>query len=118
MPTNWDLDNVSAQVQRIREALLQRHEIYDEDSVPAEEERAVNIAARHARVNAHWGLTSEIPVVGPVIVLARRALRIGLRWYINPIVEQQNQFNDSVVRALNQLEADIERLKQTRDQSA
>ncbi len=118
MSTDNDMQRVTEQVQRIRQALLAHHGIEDESEVPAGEERAVSAAARHARVNAHWGLTSEVPVFGPFIVLIRRTLRIALRWYINPIVEQQNQFNDSVVRALNQLEADIEHMKQPVDRSS
>jgi hypothetical protein len=65
---------------------------------------SVRDAADLARISAHLPLQSQVPVIGGVIVLAQRILRLGLRWYINPIVEQQNAFNDSVVRALTELE--------------
>ncbi|MEX2425200.1 MAG: hypothetical protein WD401_00395 [Thermomicrobiaceae bacterium] len=65
---------------------------------------SIRDAADLASVSAHFPLQSTLPVVGPVIVLAQRIIRLGLRWYINPIVEQQNAFNDSVVRALTELE--------------
>jgi hypothetical protein len=38
-------------------------------------------------------------------------VRLLLRWYINPIVDQQNDFNAAVVRALAELSAEVERLK-------
>jgi hypothetical protein len=66
---------------------------------------------RLATVNAHWGIASDLPVVGRFLVLFRRILRIGLRWYINPIVDQQNAFNDAVVRALHDLQTENEKLR-------
>lgn len=71
---------------------------------------ALERAQRHAAISAHWGLASSIPVAGPLIVLAQRALRIALRWYVNPIVEQQNAFNDATVAALFELEMENQRL--------
>jgi hypothetical protein len=38
-------------------------------------------------------------------------MRIGLRWYINPIVEQQNLFNEAAVTALYDLQLENERLR-------
>jgi DNA-directed RNA polymerase subunit K/omega len=67
---------------------------------------AVEEAARLSVVNAHWGIASDLPIIGPILVLARRAARLALRWYINPIVEQQNAFNEAVVRALYELETE------------
>jgi hypothetical protein len=38
--------------------------------------------------------TSEVPVVGPVISLLRRAwVRVTSRWYVKRLVEQQNRYN-------------------------
>ncbi len=37
-------------------------------------------------------------------------MRIGLRWYINPIVDQINDFNEATVVALNALAARQEAL--------
>ena len=57
-----------------------------------------------ATVSAHFPLQSNIPVIGRIIVLVQRVIRLGLRWYINPIVEQQNAFNDAVARAVTEME--------------
>jgi hypothetical protein len=67
--------------------------------------------AQLARVSAHWGIASNAPLVGPLLVYWRRALRIMLRWYINPIVEQQNAFNQAVSRALFDLQSENEELR-------
>jgi hypothetical protein len=105
-------DGLEAQVDRIRAALLARHGYESGALLPAHAERSpIAEVERLARVSAHWGIASDLPVVGRPLVLFRRALRIFLRWYINPIVDQQNRFNDAVVRALNELNAQNEHLR-------
>ena len=47
---------------------------------------------RWSSVNAHLPLPARCPV-GMALALSRRTARYLLRWYINPIVEQQNRFN-------------------------
>jgi hypothetical protein len=74
-------------------------------------ERALSEARRLARVNAHWGVTSSWPVAGRIEILAKRAMRIAARWYINPIVEQQNEFNLAVLGALYEIEAELAALR-------
>lgn len=42
--------------------------------------------------------------VGPKLAaLAQKLIRRSLRWYINPLVDQQNKFNATVVRAIEEL---------------
>ena len=38
-----------------------------------------------------------------VVALVQKAIRRSLRWYINPIVEEQNRFNAAVATALDVL---------------
>jgi hypothetical protein len=100
-PTNAELREQAA---RIRAAVLARHV---DDGFGAELFDAARLddVNRLARVSAHWGIASDAPLIGPLVVLWRRALRIMLRWYINPLVEQQNAFNGAVARALFDLDA-------------
>jgi hypothetical protein len=77
----------------------------------ASSDTPLEVAARLATVNAHWGIASDLPVIGRPLVLLRRVQRILLRWYINPIVDQQNAFNDAVVRTLIDLDAENEHLR-------
>ena len=66
-------------------------------------------------VSAHLPMTWNSPV-GHVLAYARRLARLLLRWYINPIVEQQNLYNSAVARTLVELTAYADR--QTRDWEA
>jgi hypothetical protein len=107
-----DRKRVASQVERIRASVLRRHG-YDATSPMATDviESSVDEAARLSVVNAHWGIASDEPLVGPVLVVARRVMRLALRWYINPLVEQQNTFNEAVVRALHELRAENDDLR-------
>jgi hypothetical protein len=58
-----------------------------------------------AHISAHFPIMWTIPIVGRGLALVQRAMRIGLRWYINPIVDQINDFNEATITALNTLAA-------------
>lgn len=62
------------------------------------------------RLRAHWRAEAErwavvsahLPIeahgrLGAPVGIGRKALRFLLRWYINPIVEQQNRFNAALL---------------------
>jgi hypothetical protein len=53
-------------------------------------------------VSAHWPLQGRTRYER-AMVLVHKLVRRGLRWYINPIVEQQNGFNEAAARALRLL---------------
>ncbi len=61
-------------------------------------------------VSAHLPITWRVPGIGTALAYAQKATRVLLRWYINPIVEQQNRFNSAVARALVETTAYQERL--------
>jgi hypothetical protein len=104
--------SLEQRVQDIRRTVLARHGYTPDMPLPlAQSDSPVDESAGLARVNAHWGVVSDLPYVGRLLVLFRRAQRIVLRWYINPIVEQQNAFNDAAVRALYELRAENENLR-------
>jgi hypothetical protein len=98
---------LSAQVERIRTAIIARR------GGDIREERlssSIERVSQVARVDAHWGISDGSAYIGPAIVFVRRVQRLLLRWYINPIVDQQNAFNDAVVRALHDLQAENDAL--------
>ncbi|HEX2281476.1 MAG TPA: hypothetical protein VHG52_06910, partial [Thermomicrobiales bacterium] len=104
--------SVLDQERRLRAAILKRNGYSSEADVPRDERKnALADAAALAPLNAHWGIVSNVPVGGRLIVLIKRVMRIGLRWYINPIVDQQNAFNDAAVRAMYALQAENDRLR-------
>jgi hypothetical protein len=53
-------------------------------------------------VSAHWPLIGKT-IPERIVALINKLVRRYLRWYINPIVEQQNAYNDVVARTLRQL---------------
>lgn len=53
------------------------------------------------RTEFHSG--SARPVVGAAVRLAKRVVRRGLRWYVDPIMEQQTRFNHAVLDVVDQL---------------
>ena len=53
-------------------------------------------------VSAHWPLLGRT-LPQRAIALVNKVVRRSLRWYINPIVEQQNAYNDTVARTLRLL---------------
>ena len=81
------------------------------DEPPGEAHSALTEAMDAAHISAHTPILWDIPVVGRGIALTKRTVRLLLRWYINPIVDQQNDFNAAIVRVLAELSAEIERLK-------
>lgn len=104
-PEPNERSDIELTLQEIRAAVRREAGYLTDDEIPSGPQlSSVRDAADLSSVSAHLPLQSSLPVVGPLIVLAQRVLRLGLRWYINPIVEQQNAFNDSVVRALTELE--------------
>lgn len=99
-------EEVAAALEAIRAAVRQRSGYLSDDDVPATGAGSpVAEAAELVRVSAHLPVTWDTPLAGRALAIAKRTMRLALRWYINPIVEQQNAFNDAVVRALAALEA-------------
>lgn len=62
-------------------------------------------------VSAHWPIIWRTPLQA-FFALLQRVTRRFLRWYINPIVEQQNAFNASTERTLSLLVAANARLRE------
>jgi hypothetical protein len=85
---------------------------------PAERElaRALDEIELYRVVSAHWPLLGKT-LPQRAINLVNKLVRRYLRWYINPIVEQQNAYNDAVARTLRLLaEAYAELGEQIADQ--
>ena len=60
--------------------------------------RSLDEIELHRVISAHWPLLGKT-VPQRIIALINKLVRRYLRWYINPIVEQQNAYNDAVARA-------------------
>lgn len=60
--------------------------------------------------------TSQIPLIAPLIVRLREAWNsIATKWYVRPLLAQQNQFNQLLAQRLNDLDERL--IQQDRDQA-
>ncbi|HEU5013457.1 MAG TPA: hypothetical protein VFT66_13120 [Roseiflexaceae bacterium] len=73
-----------------------------ESQIERELQRSLDEIELNRVVSAHWPLQGRT-VPQRVIALINKVVRRYLRWYINPIVEQQNAYNDAVARTLRLL---------------
>ena len=68
-----------------------------------------------ATVEIEFPSGSARPVVGPVVRFGKRVVRRGLRWYVKPIIEQQNRFNHAVLDLAERLRLQNEQLRNELD---
>jgi hypothetical protein len=108
-----EMKDVAGALEAIRAAVRQNAGYASAADVPpATASTAVTELSDLAIISAHSPITWSTPVLGRAIALSKRATRLLLRWYVNPIVEQQNTFNEALVRTIATLEErlrDIER---------
>jgi hypothetical protein len=109
MSLNGDL-NVAKELEELRsEVKVRREKLHGSE--------LSELRALVRQVNERWNVSAHLPItwggpplVGRGIAYAKRAARLLLRWYINPIVEQQNNYNAAVTRAFLQTNAYLEQL--------
>ena len=82
-----------------------------EEQTGRETQAAIQDVNINARVNSHLPLLWEDPLFGRLRAIVQRLVRRLLRWYINPIVDQQNNFNAAAARALTLLTTENARLR-------
>lgn len=92
------LDNLRAEVRARRLSQAARAD----DSLRRDLQRALDEIELHRVISAHWPLIGRT-LPQRLIALINKLVRRYLRWYINPIVEQQNAYNDAVARTLRLL---------------
>ncbi len=89
---------IEATLADIRRRVRERHGLPADapdgaEGDPAEARSALTEAMDAAHISAHFPILWDVPVVGRAVSLTKRVVRLLLRWYINPIVDQQNHFN-------------------------
>ena len=60
-------------------------------------------------LDVHSG--SGRPLIGPLVLAAKRTLRRALRWYLAPIVEQQSRFNHAALDLIERMRLENEQLR-------
>jgi hypothetical protein len=107
-----EMNEVAEALELIR-AAVRRNAGYDAalEVPPAQRSHALTELSDLAVISAHLPVTWSTPVLGRAIAYSKRGVRILLRWYINPIVEQQNTFNEALVRAIASLEEQLHEIE-------
>jgi hypothetical protein len=109
------LEQLRAEVRARRQAL---DAASDHDDAHSALERQLHRCAEQLEisrvVSAHWPLTHRT-LLQRAGNFANKVVRRLLRWYINPIVEQQNAFNDTTARTLRLLIEGYSELLHQRD---
>lgn len=119
MGNDTETVDVAAIMEQLRRELRLRREGRLESSVhqlqnsfdEVELARSLEEVRANQGVSAHWPIIWKTPVQA-FFALIQRVTRRFLRWYINPIVEQQNAFNASAERTLSLLVAANARLRE------
>jgi len=65
--------------------------------------------------------TSSVPLFGPLIVWIRSAWNgVAAKWVIQPIIQQQNEFNALIVQLMSNVESQVfeQVIEQDREQTA
>lgn len=64
-------------------------------------------------INSYFAIQSYLPLEGnPLVVLVKKVIRKLTFFYVNPISEQQTNFNLRLIRVVNEQNAMIEELKE------
>ncbi len=102
--------DVAKELARLRQAVKERREKLHGSELS-------ELRALVRQVNERWNVSAHLPItwggpplIGRGLAYAKRVTRLLLRWYINPIIEQQNNFNAAATRALLQINAYLEQL--------
>jgi len=119
MPEEETVLDVAAIVEQIRREVRRRREALSETNAfpwpgtfdELELARSLEEVRATQGVSAHWPIVWKTPLQA-FFALIQRFTRRFLRWYINPIVEQQNACNAAVERTLTLLIAANARLRE------
>ncbi len=89
----------------------------------AEGGRSRLLAARH-RAERVWAVTAERPlhrrpgIRGLVAAPVKRLLRPFLRWYVEPLAAEQRVFNDAMLKLVDGVLEELDRLEQSRESAS
>ena len=118
MTSEPDPTDVATIIEQLRQEVRQRREGQLENGAhhlessfdEVELARSLEEVRASQGVSAHWPIVWRTPLQA-FFAFIQRLTRRFLRWYINPIVEQQNAYNAAVERTLGLLVAANARLR-------
>jgi 2-polyprenyl-3-methyl-5-hydroxy-6-metoxy-1,4-benzoquinol methylase len=111
-------EDVARVLSRLKEEVRKQKPL-DAEALPAE--KTISLRRVHATtyVNPHLPIGwPELPsgILPKIAAIVQKVVRRLLRWYINPIVEQQNAYNSAVTTVLQSMVQQIEALKRYQEE--
>jgi len=79
--------------------------------IPPASAAALYDIQRRMVVREHWDIHWPPGLLPKTIALYHKIMRRLLRWYINPIVSQQNEFNMATLRAIQAILSEMQDLR-------
>lgn len=116
--------NIEEIMQEIRQEIADKHltpDMLSFEDVPFAKADAMSGSgldseeARNAMtfLNSHYNVQAYKPLAGnPVAVFVKKVIRKLTKFYVEPVVNDQNDFNANTVRMLNALTKEVEALRQ------
>ena len=104
-PADVDLD---ALIARLREEIRWR----------ANGTSAISVRARaRSAAEQFWAVTAERPPHGGAVSrFVKQTLRKAMRWYVEPLAQQQRSYNDALLKLVDALGEEVDRLSATREE--
>lgn len=115
------IEQVSRVLEQLKREVRQQREQMGDTGKPLDEPpAAVDQPASMGLVRSTMQVNPHLPIAWPtwpkglwpkILALMQKIARRLLRWYINPIVEQQNRYNAAVAQALDTLWGEVAQLR-------
>lgn len=63
--------------------------------------KKIEMARRDGQLILNGPIVSRPGIIGKIIIIIKKVVRKCVWWYINPVCDQQNKFNDEIIDVLN-----------------
>lgn len=108
-PLDAGVESAAQQLRQIIDDARHRHASnLSGADIPPASAAALYDLQRHMVVEKHLGINWPPGLLPKAIALYHKLMRRLLRWYINPLVSQQNQFNAATLRAVQSILSDLQ----------
>lgn len=103
-PADAERERVAAALERVRAGVRQRQAALAAAGEGGEEARLAVAELRAAEFVREPVAVSPRPVVGRLLVLLRKVgFHLFVKWWVRPVLQQQNAFNQAASRLLDEL---------------
>jgi SAM-dependent methyltransferase len=106
--SSGDEVDVAALFERLREEVRVTGPTRPDGTQPPARVVARTLAERYWPVSAERALEPQPGIIGALRLRLKRALRLAMRWYVEPLSADQRAFNDAVLKLIDDLYARVD----------